>query len=184
MPKKVSPLIEPVTTKQARRVDAVQVLQLIQNKILERFVPRSHSAFSVAKRLERFERLERLEPSYYPAASATTSRTIAPAPRMTARFLIQQIPCAWIKAAARMSVRAQAVTCEYPVSFHNGQERFWFARRQIVATLGRSKTRNQSELSARMGSPTRIIPPLTISARKPPRWINPRRAPLTVSFSR
>lgn len=32
-------------------------------------------------------------------------------------------------------------------------------------------------------SPTRIVPPLTISALKPPRWINPRRAPLTVNFS-
>src|SRR5207342_3134822 len=72
--------IEPVATKHAPRVDAVQVLQLIQNKILERFVPRSHSAFPVPERLERFERLERLEPSYYPTASPITPTTIAPAP--------------------------------------------------------------------------------------------------------
>jgi hypothetical protein len=33
-------------------------------------------------------------------------------------------------------------------------------------------------------SPTRIIPPRTTSARRPPRWINPRITPLTVSFSK
>jgi hypothetical protein len=42
-------LIEPIPAEHALRLDAVQLPQLIQNKIFERLVPGSHSDFSCSE---------------------------------------------------------------------------------------------------------------------------------------
>ena len=61
-------LIEPVATKHASRVDAVQSLQLVEHEIFERIIfhfllRRFGSATEITffKRFERLERLERFE---------------------------------------------------------------------------------------------------------------------------